>query len=39
MAARSRGRSSFILHTGLLDINGAPKKGFHAFGLRMKAFR
>jgi hypothetical protein len=27
------------LHTGLLDINGAPKQGFHAFGRLMNAFR
>jgi hypothetical protein len=27
------------LHTGLLDINGAPKRGFHAFGQGMRAFR
>jgi hypothetical protein len=27
------------LHTGLLDINGAPKRGFHAFEQRTKAFR
>lgn len=27
------------LHTGLLDIRGAPKKGFYAFGRRTRAFR
>jgi hypothetical protein len=27
------------LHTGLLDINGEPKQGFHVFGKSMKSFR
>ena len=27
------------LHTGLLDITGAPKKGFHAFGQRVRSLR
>jgi hypothetical protein len=26
------------LHTGLLDRNGSPKKGFHVFSRRVKAF-
>jgi hypothetical protein len=27
------------LHTGLLDINGVPKEGFHAFGQQLSALR